>query len=62
MVASILPFRWVLSFPVEMALGTIGPRQIATGFAMQILWIGLLLGILRLVWDRAASRYSAVGA
>lgn len=61
-VASILPFRWVLSFPVEMALGTIGPRQIATGFGMQLLWIGLMLGILRLVWDRAASRYSAVGA
>jgi ABC-2 type transport system permease protein len=60
--ASILPFRWILSFPVEMALGTSGPREIATGFGMQLLWIGLCLGILRLVWGRAASRYSAVGA
>jgi ABC-2 type transport system permease protein len=61
-VASILPFRWILSFPVEMALGTSGPQEIAIGFAMQLVWIGLLLGILRFTWSHAASRYSAVGA
>ncbi len=60
--ASILPFRWILSYPVEMALGTSGPQEIAIGFAMQVVWIGLLLGILRFAWSHAASRYSAVGA
>ncbi len=60
--ASILPFRWMLPFPVETALGTSGPGEIAVGFLMQLVWIALLLGLLRLVWSRAVSRYSAVGA
>jgi ABC-2 type transport system permease protein len=60
--ASILPFRWVLSFPVEMARGASGGSDIAIGFGMQLLWIGILLGMLRLVWSHAVSRYSAVGA
>ena len=61
-VASILPFRWVLSFPVEMAMGTSDGRQIAIGFAVQLGWIAALLVILHLIWNRAASHYSAVGA
>jgi len=61
-VASVLPFRWILSFPVEMALGTSSGSEIAIGFAMQLTWIGLLLGTLRLCWSRAVIRYSAVGA
>jgi ABC-2 type transport system permease protein len=61
-VAAILPFRWILSHPVEMALGTSGPREIAIGLAMQLVWIGIALGILRLTWAKAVSRYSAVGA
>ena len=61
-VAAILPFRYVLAHPVEMALGTSGPREIAIGFAMQLAWIGIALLILRVTWSRAASRYSAVGA
>lgn len=60
--ATILPFRWILAHPVEMALGTSGPREIALGFAMQLAWLGIALLILRLVWARAVSHYSAVGA
>ncbi len=60
--ATILPFRWILPFPVDMARGALDGREIAIGFGMQALWIGLLLGILRLVWGQAIRRYSAVGA
>ena len=62
LLASILPFRWMLAHPVEMALGTSGPREIAIGTAVQLAWIGVLLVVLRLVWSRAVSRYAAVGA
>jgi len=61
-VATILPFRWTLAFPVEMAMGQLDGREIAIGFGMQLLWVGIALGTLRLCWNRAASRYSAVGA
>jgi ABC-2 type transport system permease protein len=60
--ASILPFRWTISFPVELALGTLDGRQIALGFLAQAIWVGIVLGVLRLIWVRAVRRYSAVGA
>lgn len=60
--ASILPFRWTISFPVELALGRVHGVDIAIGMLMQMLWLGIILGCLRLVWGRAIRRYSAVGA
>ena len=60
--ASILPFRWAVAFPVAIALGTATAPDIAIGLTMQVVWIGLLLLALRLTWTRAASHYSAVGA
>jgi len=61
-VSTILPFRWILPFPVDMARGSLGGREIAIGFGMQVIWIVLLLGFLRLAWGQAIKRYSAVGA
>jgi ABC-2 type transport system permease protein len=60
--ARVLPFRWMLAFPIEMALGRLDGREIAIGFGMQAFWLAVALGILRFCWARAASRYSAVGA
>ena len=61
-VANVLPFRWTLAFPIELALGQLTGPEIAIGFGMQLLWIGIAVSILWFCWDRAASRYSAVGA
>jgi ABC-2 type transport system permease protein len=61
-VASILPFRWVLSFPVEVLLGQRTAPEILGGIAMQLLWIAISLLALKLIWGRAVARYSAVGA
>jgi len=60
--ASILPFRWTISFPVELALGRVDGADIAVGMLMQALWLGIILVCLRLVWGHAIRRYSAVGA
>lgn len=60
--ASILPFRWTISFPVELALGRVHGADIAIGMLMQALWLGVILVCLRLVWGHAIRRYSAVGA
>ncbi|HMK09272.1 MAG TPA: ABC-2 family transporter protein [Anaerolineales bacterium] len=58
--ASLLPFRWMISFPVELFLGTLTPRQAATGFAAQAAWIILGLIALRLTWRAGVRVYSAV--
>lgn len=56
------PFRWTIAFPVEVALGHHSGRDIAQGYALQLAWIALAVIVLRLLWTRAARRYSAVGA
>ena len=61
-VASILPFRWMLSFPVEVLLGQRSGLEMLGGLAMQLLWTVLSFVGLKLLWTRAVARYSAVGA
>ncbi|MHB0877183.1 MAG: ABC transporter permease [Anaerolineae bacterium] len=61
-VASVLPFRWLVSFPVELLLGRLTPADAVIGLGAQLLWTGLALGILAFVWRRGVRRYSAVGA
>jgi ABC-2 type transport system permease protein len=61
-IASILPFRWMLSFPVEVLLGQRSGQDIVAGIAMQLLWITISLLALKVLWGRAVARYSAVGA
>ena len=60
--ASVLPFRWMVSFPVELMLGRLTAAEAANGFAAQGIWLLIALGILSVVWQRAVKRYSAVGA
>jgi ABC-type uncharacterized transport system permease subunit len=58
----LLPFRAMLSFPVELLLGRLGPAQIAAGLGLQLFWAVALLLLMRLMWRRGLRRYSAVGA
>jgi ABC-2 type transport system permease protein len=60
--ATILPFRWTTSFPVELLLGRVGWTDALTGLCVQAGWIVLCLLLLRLVWRAGVSVYSAVGA
>jgi ABC-2 type transport system permease protein len=59
--ATFLPFRWVASFPVELLLGRLTPRETWTGLAAQFIWLALSLVMLRFAWRAGARRYSAVG-
>jgi ABC-2 type transport system permease protein len=58
----VLPFRWMVSFPVETALGRLGPADVLAGYAAQLGWIVAAGILLRLVWRAGIRRYSAVGA
>ncbi len=60
-VANILPFRWMLSFPVELFLGHLTPLQALEGAAVQLAWVVASLFILRVVWRAGVKAYSAVG-
>ncbi len=61
-VAHLLPFRWMLGFPVEIGLNRLTPVEIQHGILIQVVWIVLATGLMRFFWSRGLRRYSAVGA
>jgi ABC-2 type transport system permease protein len=61
-VAAVLPFRWMIGFPVELLLGRLTPFEALTGLAVQAGWLVLGLVLLRIVWRAGVRTYSAVGA
>ena len=59
---AILPFRWMVGFPVELVLGRLTPLQALAGLAAQAAWLVISLVLVRLVWRLGVRVYSAVGA
>lgn len=57
-----LPFRYTLSFPIEIILGRLSIGQIALGFVVQAMWIAAFFLVFRLMWKRGLRHYGAVGA
>ena len=60
--ASLSPFRWMVSFPVELILGRLTLQETMMGMTTQAVWLVLSWGILGLVWSRGMKRYTAVGS
>ena len=56
------PFRAMGSFPVELALGRVPGDQVLAGFALQIVWLGIAIVLLRMLWAAGIKQYSSVGA
>ena len=60
-VTSVLPFYYMVAFPVEVAVGRLSPAEAMDGFMIQILWLAAALGIITSTWRFALKRFSAVG-
>ena len=60
--AQILPFRWMLGFPVELLLGRLSPAQALMGIGVQFAWLAGTVIIVRIAWRAGIKVYSAVGA
>lgn len=60
--ADVLPFRWMIGFPVELILGRLTPLQAIIGLAAQAIWLLISLGLVRVIWRAGIRMYSAVGA
>ena len=60
--AAALPFRWMISFPVELLMGRLTPSAALAGLLIQTAWFGAVLLLLRVVWRAGIKIYSAVGA
>jgi len=59
--AEILPFRYMVGFPVEVLTGQVPHAGIVTGLTVQVGWLALALALTALLWRLGLRRYSAVG-
>ena len=59
--AGILPFRYMISFPVEILTGQLHGAALLRGFAVQTGWLALAALLCVLVWRAGLRRYTAVG-
>ena len=60
-VAQALPFRYMLSFPVEVLLGHFDRLGALGHLGVQLAWAVLLLGALSLSWRAGVRRFNAYG-
>jgi ABC-2 type transport system permease protein len=60
--ATILPFRWTTSFPVELLLGKLSWQDALAGLGAQAAWILICAVLLRVVWRAGVRVFTAVGA
>jgi ABC-2 type transport system permease protein len=56
------PFRYTLSFPLEVLTGSLAPAALGRGFAWQIAYCVGLWGCYRLLWRYGLRSYAATGA
>lgn len=60
--ADVLPFRWMLAFPVELLLGRLSPQELLIGVGAQVLWLVLGYATLQLIYRAGIRRYAAFGS
>ena len=56
------PFRYTLSFPLEVLTGRLSTVELARGFAWQVFYCVALWACYRLIWRYGLRSYSATGA
>lgn len=57
-----LPFRWMVSFPVQVLRGGMRPGAVIEGLSIQLVWTAVAFLTLQIVWRFGVQRYSAVGS
>lgn len=59
--AALLPFRWALSFPVELAMGLLSPSEALIGFAAQAAWLVVSIVLMEFGWRMGVRKFGAYG-
>jgi ABC-2 type transport system permease protein len=59
--AVILPFRYMVGFPVEILTGQVSVAGLISGISIQAGWLALALSLTAILWRLGLRQYSAVG-
>ena len=60
-VVNLLPFKYTVSFPINVLNGKTVPADIVVGILVQCLWIIIFLAVSNLLWRVGSRRFVAVG-
>jgi ABC-2 type transport system permease protein len=61
-IANVLPFRWLIGFPIDLISGRLALDEALTGLGMQAAWLVVIFFLMRMVWRAGVKVYSAVGS
>ena len=59
--ARVLPFYYMVGFPVEVLTGHLNIADLLSGFAIQAAWTIIAIFLYRRLWRAGLRRYAAVG-
>lgn len=59
--AVILPFRYMLGFPIEVLMGKLSPGQLVLGVVVQFVWVVVVVLLYKVVWRSGVKVYTAIG-
>ena len=60
-IAGYLPYRYMLSFPIEVLSGRLSPIEVSHGFVTALSWSAVFLILCRITWCRGLKTYTAYG-
>lgn len=55
------PFIYTLYYPANMFIGKIGNRDGAIGLGVEIIWIFIFYGIIKIMWKHGSKKFEGVG-
>lgn len=55
------PFLYILNYPIEVLTGGLALRELLLNYTIQIVWIGILLLCVHLLWKRGIKKYVSAG-
>jgi ABC-2 type transport system permease protein len=59
--AGVLPFRYMIGFPVEVLLGRVSGGELLAGFALQCFWLLFSAALTMWLWRTGLKRHLAIG-
>jgi ABC-2 type transport system permease protein len=60
-IATVLPYRYMLGFPIEVLTGQLSHVEIWVGFGWQVGWLSGIVLLHQVVWRRGIRYYTAIG-
>lgn len=60
-IGTILPYRYIISFPIEVLLKKVEGVALVQGFAFQILWLLFFVLLYRLIYSQGVKTYQGFG-